>query len=211
MIKKKPICPHCGQEMNMWATPTFNFSDGLGWGTDFLYVCFNDECPLYAEGWQNMMEHYGQVASYRCMCDPTSGRIECIPVLSPTALKGDIIDEVKEAEEKAQKEAEDKALADLHAYLKSKDMNTILKVLLNEKESVLIRKTAAGHLGKLGDLACIEPIRNHAFKDSEVLKSAEDAIEIIHKANYTKECPHCAEIIKARARVCKHCNRNLVE
>ena len=211
MKKKKPICPHCGQEMNMWATPTFNFSDGLGWGTDFLYVCFNDECSLYTEGWQNMMEHYGQVASYRCMCDPTSGKIECIPVLSPNALKGDIIDEVKEAEEKARKEAEEKALEALHAYFQSRDVGAILKVLLNETVSAVIRKEAAGHLGELGDLVCIEPIRNHTFKDADVMKSAEDAIEIIHKANYTRECPYCAEIIKARARVCKHCNRDLTE
>ncbi|MBW2645540.1 MAG: zinc ribbon domain-containing protein, partial [Deltaproteobacteria bacterium] len=80
---KPPICPHCGQEMKKWATPQFNFSDGLGWGGPFLYVCFNDECPLYVEGWESMMEHYGQVASYRCMCDPDTGTIECLPVLSP--------------------------------------------------------------------------------------------------------------------------------
>ncbi len=206
---KPPICPHCGKEMQKWATPQFNFSDGLGWGGPFLYVCFNDECPLYVEGWESMMEHYGQVASYRCMCDPDTGTIECLPVLAPNALKGDIIDEVKKAEEKARKEAEKKALENLRGYRELKDVNAILKVLLNKKELALVRKTAANYLGKLGDLKCIEPIHNHVFKDPDIQESVEHAIELIHETNFTKECPYCAEIIKARAKVCKHCNREL--
>lgn len=206
---KPPICPHCGKEMNMWATPQFNFSDGLGWGGPFLYVCFNDECPLYVEGWESMMEHYGQVASYRCMCDPDTGNIECLPVLAPEALKGDIIDEAKQAEEKAQEEAEKKVLENLRSCRESNDVKTILHVLLNVRKSATVRKTAARYLGELGDLNCIEAIRNHTFHDPEVQDSVEHAIEKIHEVNYTKECPYCAEIIKARAKVCKHCKRDL--
>lgn len=209
MKKKKPICPHCGKEMKMWETPPFNFSDGLGWGSEFLYVCLNDECPLYVEGWASMMEHYGQVASYRCICDPISGKNECIPVFTSNALKGNTIDEQEAAAEKARKEAEDKMLADLLTYRDEKDADTILKIVLNEKESVRIRTTAATYLGELGDINCIEPMRNHSFSAPEVRESVDHAIEMIHKANFTKECPYCAEIIKARAKVCKHCNRDL--
>ncbi|MBW2646369.1 MAG: zinc ribbon domain-containing protein, partial [Deltaproteobacteria bacterium] len=118
-------------------------------------------------------------------------------------------DEVEKAEEKARKEAEKKVLENLRSCRESKDVKTILQVFLNVRKSALVRKTAASYLGELGDLNCIEPIRNHTFHDPEVQESAEHAIELIHKANFTKECPYCAEIIKARAKVCKHCNREL--
>ena len=38
LSKEKPQCPHCGKEMNIWEVPPMNFSDGLGWGTPFLYI-----------------------------------------------------------------------------------------------------------------------------------------------------------------------------
>jgi hypothetical protein len=44
--EKKPKCPHCGQEMNLWEVPPFNIGDGLGWGVPFLYLCFNDNCSM---------------------------------------------------------------------------------------------------------------------------------------------------------------------
>ena len=49
-LEKAPNCPHCGKELDKYDTPSFHFADGLGWCTDFLYVCFNDECPLYVKG-----------------------------------------------------------------------------------------------------------------------------------------------------------------
>ncbi|RPI36371.1 MAG: zinc ribbon domain-containing protein, partial [Nitrospiraceae bacterium] len=30
-----------------------------------------------------------------------------------------------------------------------------------------------------------------------------------HKKNFTMECPYCAEIIKIRAKICKHCGKEL--
>ena len=40
---------------------------------------------------------------------------------------------------------------------------------------------------------------------------AEAGIDLIHKKHYTKECPFCAETIKARAVVCKHCGKDVPE
>ena len=56
---KRPVCPHCGQEMVIWECPPMTFSDGLGWGTPYLYVCFNDDCPFYLEGWEEIYDKYG--------------------------------------------------------------------------------------------------------------------------------------------------------
>jgi hypothetical protein len=35
------------------------------------------------------------------------------------------------------------------------------------------------------------------------------AISAILSKNFLKECPYCAELIKARATVCKHCQKEL--
>lgn len=201
-----PQCPHCGQEMSQCAVPPHNFSDGLGWGTNYLYVCFNDQCSFFVEGWERMLNFYGQQASYRCMCHPETREMGAIPVFSAGALKGLIYDE---EEEKAKEEAERKAAKELKDYTEAKDTAAIVKMLIAESVAPGVRLKAAEALAKLADLKAIEPIRNYPFVNKIIGKKAEETIEIIHKANYTKECPHCAEIIKARAVVCKHCGKNV--
>jgi hypothetical protein len=62
LSQEKPLCPHCGAVMTIWEVPPFDFADGLGWGTPYLFVCFNDECSLYVQGWKNMEENYAQCA-----------------------------------------------------------------------------------------------------------------------------------------------------
>ena len=207
--KKKPVCPHCGQEMVIWECPQMTFSDGLGWGTPYLYVCFNDDCPLYLEGWENIMEHYANVASYRCICDPMSGKMDCMPVFSREGGKGNIVDEEIKAREEARKAAEKRSLEKLKVYYEARDADAILRVLLAEKTLPNVRLEAAGIIGEVGGLDVIEPIRNHVFENDLIKTKVEGSIELIHKRNYTKECPFCAEIVKARAIVCKHCGKEL--
>ena len=57
MSEEKPKCPHCQSTMDIWEVPPITFSDGLGWGTPYLYMCFNDECPLYVQGWDSIKEN----------------------------------------------------------------------------------------------------------------------------------------------------------
>ncbi len=207
--EKRPVCPHCGQEMLIWECPPMTFSDGLGWGTPFLYVCFNDDCPPYLEGWKNIMEQYANVASYRCICDPMSGKMDSMVVYSRDGGKGSIIDEEIKAGEEARKAAEKKGLEELNAHYEARDVDAILKLLLAKDTLPAVGLKAAEIIGEAGGLDVIEPIRNHAFEDDQVKERVEASIEMIHKRNYTKECPFCAEIIKARAVVCKHCGKDL--
>src|SRR5512140_3180784 len=101
MDEKKTVCPHCGHNLNKWSTPSFNFADGLGWCTPFLYVCFNDECKFYTNSWKHMYDAYGQEMGYRYMLHPDSGESSSLPCGSRYAMKGDIIDEIQETQEKA--------------------------------------------------------------------------------------------------------------
>ena len=207
--EKKPVCPHCGQEMVIWECPPMTFSDGLGWGTPYLYACFNDDCPLYLDGWKHCYDNYANIASFRCIRDPMSGQMDCMPVYSRDGGKGCIIDEEIRAQEEARKAAERKRMAELEAHYKSGDAAGVLKVLLDEESLPGAAFKAAELIGEIGDLEVVEPIRNHVFKHDVVKVKAEESIALVHKRNYTKECPFCAEIIKARAVVCKHCGKDL--
>lgn len=211
--EEKPVCPHCGETMVIWECPPLTFSDGLGWGSPYLYVCFNDHCPLYVEGWKNIMDNYANIASYRCICDPMSEsrKMDCMPVFSSEGGRGGIIDEEIKAREEARKAAEKKGLEELNSYLETRNASSILQVLLDDDSLPPVACRAAELIGEVGDLDVIEPIRNHTFDNDLVREKSEASIEMIHKRNYTKECPFCAEIIKARAIVCKHCGKDIPE
>lgn len=207
---KKTVCPHCGQNLNKWSTPSFNFADGLGWCTPFLYVCFNDNCSFYVNSWKHMYDIYGQEMGYRYMVHPDSGESSSLPCGSKYAMKGDIIDEIKEAQEKADLEARKKAFQALTDYFISKDVDAILKVLLDESAFGSVRLKAAEHLGEIGDLRAVEPMANYRFTHEVIQKKVDESIQKIHKKNFTMECPYCAEIIKIRAKICKHCGKELM-
>ena len=53
-------CPHCGERLLAMAMP-----DGVQWEESHHFVCFNDECAYYKEGWEWMDERFGATASYR--------------------------------------------------------------------------------------------------------------------------------------------------
>ena len=78
--------------MLKWGVPDLNT-----WDTEFLYVCFNDDCPYYVRGWEWMEEKYQAKASYRHCIEPVKGHSRPLPVWSLTALKDDIIYDDDEA------------------------------------------------------------------------------------------------------------------
>ncbi len=73
--------------MKKWAFP-----DEAGYGMNFHYVCFNDACKYFVEGWSWMQEKYNVRSSYRHRLNPTTGECGPLAVWSPQALKSRIID-----------------------------------------------------------------------------------------------------------------------
>lgn len=209
LSQEKPKCPHCGKEMNLWEVPPINFSDGLGWGAPYLFICFNDDCPQFTQGWENIKENYAHTASYRCMCYPGTNKFEYMPVFSPMGATGQIIDDEALAAEEALKEGIKKGFSILATCYVEKDMVTILRILLDPTEPVRVRVKAAEMIGDFGELEVIEPIRNLKLGNETLQNMIEKAVKKIHGRYFTRECPFCAEVIKKRAKICKHCGKEV--
>lgn len=205
----KPICPHCGVEMKIWEVPPVSMGDGLGWGVPFLFTCFNDDCPLYIKGWENIEQNYGHVASYRCICYPGTENFEFMPVFSPMGAQGQVIDDQVLLEEETLKENIKKGFSILAECYVEKDNITILRILTDATEPARVRIKAAEMIGDIGELEVIEPIRNLKFGNQLLQEEVDGAVKKIHQRFFTRECPFCAEIIKQRAKICKHCGKEV--
>jgi rRNA maturation endonuclease Nob1 len=64
-------------------------------------------------------------------------------------------------------------------------------------------------IGDIGEIEAIEPIHNLRFPNEAIQKKVDEAIAKIHARHFTRECPFCAEIIKQRAKICKHCGKDV--
>ena len=209
LSQEKPKCTHCDKEMKLWEVPLVHFGDGLGWGTPYLYLCFNDECPVFKDGWDNLMDNYAQNASYRCICYPGTNQYELMPVFSPVGGQGQIIDDQVIAQQEVLKENIKKGFSILAGCFVDKDSATILKLLLDAAEPMKVRVKAAEMIGDIGEIEALEPMQNLKFPNEILQKKVEDAKKKIHERYFTRECPFCAEIVKKRAKICKHCKQDI--
>jgi hypothetical protein len=85
MTEVPPSCPHCGSRLKKWLVP-----EEAGWSDAFFFVCFNDDCSYYREGWDWMKEQFNQKASFRYMRNPTTGASSMLPVWSDRAMREQI-------------------------------------------------------------------------------------------------------------------------
>ncbi len=208
--QKKPRCPHCGAEMSLWEAPDITIDDGLGWGTPYLFVCFNDQCRLYSQGWDNIRENYGRTASYRCICYPESGVFECMSVYGPLGGTGQIIDDKVIKERDLLKQKMEEGLALVAQCLKTEDRAKTLEIILDSSRPTRVRVEAAVVISTIGELDAVDPLRNHRFGNRILREKVEAAIGSIHEKFFTKECPYCAEIIKKQAKICKYCGSRVL-
>ncbi len=205
----KPACPDCNDPMTLWEVPPINFSDGLGWQTPYLFVCFNDECPSYKRGWEDLMDTMEAPASYRCYCEPGAKNFEYMPVFSPVGATGTMLDDAELIRQEEQKELMKQTFSVLTDYYVNKDWDEILKICLDAKIPAKARLKAVDMVGELGGPEATEHLLNHNFPTPVLKEAVAKTIEILHERHFTRECPYCAEIIKKRATVCKHCNKEV--
>ncbi|AVD72280.1 zinc ribbon domain-containing protein [Desulfobulbus oralis] len=208
-LEEKRSCPHCGQTLSLCHAPSIHVGDGLGWGSEYLFICLNDECPMFAGGWDFIAQQYGHVGSYRYMELPGSRENHAMMVAGKDAFTGSIVDvdELRRQDQRYQKLQE--ALSQLDTCVAERNLVPVLTVLLDDAARLDERKRAASLLAELNDLDCVEPVRNHSFRDGSLQLQVNMALKAVLEHHYLKECPYCAELIKARARVCKHCKHEL--
>ncbi len=205
----KPHCPHCETDMTLWEVPPINFSDGLGWGTPYLFVCFNDECSSYQNGWDQLGQTMEARASFRCYVEPGQSNFEYMPVFSPMGAQGGKLDDEVLIRQEAERELAKQTFSILTDYYMSKDWDEILKICLDPNIPPKARLKAVEMVGELGGSEATEHLINHKFPSPVLQQAAQKAIEDLHERNFTRECPYCAEIIKKRATLCRFCEKQV--
>lgn len=208
-LKEQHTCPHCKKELTLCHAPPVHVGDGLGWGSEFLFICLNDECSLYVNGWEYIDNQFGHVGSYRHMEIPNSNESYNMMVAGSGAFTGSVVDieEIKRQNKRYQQEKE--AVAALDTCIEDENLDPVLFLLLDKYVAIDDRKRAADLLAPLNNLDCIEPLRNFDFKDSHLEQVINMSIKEILDKHFLRECPYCAELVKARAKVCKHCRKDL--
>ena len=112
-------------------------------------------------------------------------------------------------QEETLKEAIKKGFSILAQCYVEKDAETALRIVLDPTEPARVRLKAAEMLGDIGDLEALDPLRNLSVGNHLIEEQLEKAIRQIHERFYTRECPFCAEIIKKKAKICKHCSKEV--
>ena len=74
-VKHTLRCPYCDAKLDRFDLPLSPFCE---WPNEYMYVCFNNDCPYLVEGWQVMNEQGNPGISYRLMYNPDQDR--CLPV-----------------------------------------------------------------------------------------------------------------------------------
>ena len=208
-LEEKHTCPHCDTELTLCHAPPMHVGDGLGWGSEFLFICLNDECSLFTKGWEYIENQYGHVGSYRYMELPNSKESYNMMVAGKSAFTGSIVDVEALKRQNARYKSEKEAVAKLDTCVEADDLGPVLFLLTDNAANINDRKRAAALLPELNDLSCIEVLRNHDFSDTQLEQDVNLVINKILADHFLRECPYCAELIKTRARICKHCGKEL--
>ena len=209
VLEEVHMCPDCESKMSCCEVPPVHVGDGLGWGSEVFFICLNDECPTFKGGWEKVEVNYGHKGSFRNMQLPGSKELNALMVGSRIAFTGSIVDpeEMREQNKRYQKEKE--ATAALPTCVEKNDMSPVMTLILDEAAHQQARRDAISLLTQFNDLSCIDPIRNHTFRNTEFEQQCNMVITELLKTNFQKECPFCAELIKAQAKKCMHCKADL--
>jgi len=209
ILEEEHICPDCQTPMTACEAPPVHVGDGLGWGSEVLFICLNNDCPTFTSGWKKIDVNYGHKGTFRNMQLPGSKELNIMMVASEMAFTGSIIDPEQIKKQNVRYTKEKEAFAALDTCLADKDISPVMTLILDEAATPARRKQAVEMLVLFNDLSCIDPIRNHTFQKTEFEQATNLIILKLLQDNNQKECPFCAELIKAQAKKCMHCKSDL--
>ena len=89
-IKDTHQCPYCGTKLSKWKVPDDPF---IEWNSEYMYICFNDNCPYTVRGWKAMQKQGNSGVTYRLMYIPETDSTHPVPVHSLSALREGIEEE----------------------------------------------------------------------------------------------------------------------
>ena len=207
--EEKHYCPHCSGDLVLCHAPAVHVGDGLGWGSEYLFICLNDTCPLFIRGWDYIANQYGHVGSYRYMEIPNSKETYTMMVVGKEAFTGSIVDIEALKQQSGRYQKQQQALAALDTCVEEKNLEPVMVIVLDESARIDDRKRALEKLLALNDLSCLDAIRNHTFRHPHMAQEVKLTLDQLLAANFVKECPFCSELVKSQAKVCKHCQRDL--
>jgi len=92
-----------------------------------------------------------------------------------------IIDGQLITNEQTLKAAVKKELSMLDDCCRSKDWQSVLKILLDPKKSEGVRIKASEIIGDIGEPEAIEPIKNHKFRNHFISSQLEKSVGKIHE------------------------------
>lgn len=203
------FCPHCKEELSCCEAPPIHIGDGLGWGSEILFICLNDSCSVFLKGWDQIEAQYGHHSSYRYMELPDSKEKNYMMVGNVDAFKACVInkDDLRAQNKEYQKIK--LAKEQLKTCVAEKNIEPVLVLLLSEGAGKKAREEAASYIAAINNFDCIDPLRNHKFRDPALEHWVNKGIKLMLKNNFKKECPYCFEVIKTQAVKCMHCKEDL--
>lgn len=200
-------CPHCETKLSPCEVPPFHIGDGLGWGTEVFFVCLNDECPPFVRGWEYIEEQFGHVGSYRYMRLPNEKKGDMMMVGNKMAFTGSILDPEAILAANSRHQQERAWVAEFDQSVIDKNTEPALGVLLDARANKEHRKKACDTLLKINDISCYDAVSNLDDLNPELENATNILMKELLKKNFMRTCPDCAEIIKLKAGVCKHCKK----
>ena len=201
------FCPHCNTKLSPCEVPPFHIGDGLGWGTEVFFICLNDECPPFVRGWNYIEEQFGHVGSYRYMHLPNEKKGEMMMVGNKMAFTGSILDPEEILAANSRHQQEKTWVAEFDQSIIDKNIDPALNVLIDERANKNHRQTACNILLKIGDISCFDAVSNLTDLNPELENKVNILLTGILKKNFMRVCPDCAELIKEKASICKHCKK----